>query len=50
MAVIDGKVVSVGQSIYGVRVVKIQDGYVEFDKSGVRWSQTVTEPASTNWP
>jgi hypothetical protein len=50
MAVIDGKVVSVGQNIYGVKVVKIQDSYVEFDKSGVRWSQTVTEPASANWP
>ena len=50
MAVIDGKVISLGQSIYGVKVVKIQDVYVEFDKSGVRWRQTVAEPASANWP
>jgi hypothetical protein len=48
-AIIDGKVVGVGQNIYGVKVVKIQDGYVEFDKSGVLWRQTVTEPASANW-
>ncbi|MGA2092007.1 MAG: hypothetical protein ABSH16_01180 [Sedimentisphaerales bacterium] len=50
MAVIDGKVVIVGQSIYGVKVIKIQDSYVEFDKSGIRWSQRVNEPPSTNWP
>jgi hypothetical protein len=50
MAVIDGKVVGVDQSIYGVKVVKIQDGYVEFDKSGVRWSQRINESPSTSWP
>lgn len=49
MAIIDGKIVSMGQSIYGVNVIKIQDGYVEFDKSGVRWNQRVNEPPSINW-
>jgi hypothetical protein len=50
MAVIDGKVVSVGQNIYDVNVIKIEQGYVEFEKSGVRWSQRVNEPPSTSWP
>ncbi|MGA2678514.1 MAG: hypothetical protein ABSF37_04325 [Sedimentisphaerales bacterium] len=50
MAVVDGKVVSVGQNIDGVKVVKIEQGYVEFEKSGVRWSQKVNESPSTSWP
>jgi hypothetical protein len=50
LIVIDGEIVRESQSIYGVKVVKINHDSVEFEKSGVRWSQRVNEPSSANWP
>ena len=50
LTVINGEVLKEGQSIGGVKVVKINQDSVEFEKSGVRWSQRVNEPVSANWP
>lgn len=49
-AVIDGKVLGEGQSIRGIKVVKIRQDSVEFEHAGTRWSQRVNEPPLTSWP
>jgi len=50
LTVINGEVFREGQTINGVKVIKIYPDYVDFEKSGSRWSQRVNEPPSTNWP
>jgi hypothetical protein len=50
LTVIDGEIVRENQSIYGVKVVKINHDCVEFENSSVRWNQRVNEPSSDNWP
>ena len=50
LAVIDGKILREGESIRGVKVVKIEQEHVEFTIDGLRWSQRVNEPPSSNWP
>jgi hypothetical protein len=50
LIIINGKVLSEGQSENGVKVMKIHPDYVEFEKSGSRWRQKVNEPPTNNWP
>jgi hypothetical protein len=50
LTVINGEVLSVGQSINGVKVIRINHDSVEFEYNGTRWTQKVNEPPSTNWP
>jgi hypothetical protein len=50
MAIIDGNVIGEGQTIRGVRIVKVQEESVEFENAGKTWSQRVNDPPSTNWP
>jgi hypothetical protein len=50
LAIIDGDVHSEGVSIRGVRVVKIRQDSVEFEKEGISWSQGVNGSPSANWP
>lgn len=48
-AIIERDVVHEGQTIRGVKVVKIQKSRVEFDKQGQKWSQAVGELANAAW-
>jgi hypothetical protein len=50
LAVVDGKVLSEGQSENGVKVIKIRTDCVEFRYAKKSWSQKVNEPPSSNWP
>jgi len=50
LTIINGKVLSEGQSINGVKVIKISRDSVEFENAGSHWSQKVNDPPSTNWP
>ena len=48
-AIIDRNVVHEGQTVHGVKVVKISRSRVEFEKQGSRWSQSVGGPAGAGW-
>jgi len=48
-AVVDGQVVHEGDTIYGVKVVKIERSTVEFKKHGDRWRQRVRQRPSPYW-
>lgn len=50
LTIINGKVLSEGQSVNGVKVIKINRDSVEFENTSSTWSQKVNEPPSTNWP
>ncbi len=50
LTIVNGNVFREGQSINGVKVVKINRDSVEFENAGSHWSQKVNEPPSTNWP
>jgi len=50
LAVIDEKVVHEGDTIHGVRIVKIYRDKVEFEKNGQRWNQKVQERPGRAWP
>lgn len=50
LTIINGNVFSEGQSINGVKVIKINQDSVEFENAGSHWSQKVNEPPSINWP
>lgn len=47
--IIDGNIVHEGQSVQGVKVLKIHKDRVEFDKQGQTWSQVVAAPANAAW-
>lgn len=49
-AVIDGEVVHEGETIHGVKVVKIYRDKVEFEKNSKRWTQQPREEPSSAWP
>jgi hypothetical protein len=44
--VIDSKIVREGETINGVKVVKINRNDVELEKDGIRWKQQVAQPES----
>ena len=46
---IDGQVLNVGDTIYGVEVVAIDRRIVTFEKDSKRWQQRVRERANTAW-
>ncbi|HUV63077.1 MAG TPA: hypothetical protein VMW24_04210 [Sedimentisphaerales bacterium] len=48
-ALIGTAVVSEGDTIGGVKVVKIYKDKVEFEKDGKRWTQRLNEPPSPEW-
>jgi hypothetical protein len=50
LAVIDGKVLHEGQSIRGVKIIKINHDSVEFEHGDNRWSQKVNETPLPQWP
>lgn len=47
LAVIDGVILTKGQNIYRVKVVKINPDSVDFEYNGIHWSQKINEPSST---
>ena len=48
-ASIDGRIIHEGDTIDGVKVVKIDMTYVEFDKDGKKWAQKVHETPASYW-
>ena len=44
-ALIDGHIVREGDTIYGVKIIKIDQTKVEFEKNGKTWEQRVRQ-----WP
>ena len=48
-AVIDSEIVNEGETIHGVKVVKIHKDKVEFEKDGERWGQKVQERPGSGW-
>jgi hypothetical protein len=49
LALIGDKVVREGDTIDGVKVVRIREGIVEFDKNGKQWTQRKLEIPGPNW-
>jgi hypothetical protein len=47
--VIDQDIVSEGQAVHGVKVVKIHKDKVEFEKEGNRWEQKLKEEPKQFW-
>jgi hypothetical protein len=48
-AVVGTQIVREGETIDGVRVIKIHDDRVEFEKAGQRWTQKLNEPPGSQW-
>jgi len=48
--VIDGEIVYEGDTIHGVKVIKIDRDRVEFKKKRKRWTQQAQEQPSRAWP
>ena len=48
-ALIDNQVMRVGDTIYGVKVVRIDKGMVAFEKNGKRWEQRVHQSPDPAW-
>jgi len=49
-AIIDGEIVHEGDTIHGVKVVKIHRDKVQFEKKKKRWTQQTREKPSRAWP
>ncbi len=49
LALVDGQVVREGQTVHGVRVVKILRRTVEFEKGDTKWEQRVRQTADSRW-
>ena len=48
-AIIDGKILKEGETIHGVKVIKIYEDKAEFEKNSQRWMQKAGETADTFW-
>jgi hypothetical protein len=48
-AIIDGKILKEGNTIHGVKVIKIYEDKVEFEKNSRKWTQKAGEKADTFW-
>ena len=46
---IDGQVLRNGDTLYGVKVVKIYRDKVKFDKNGLQWEQRIRERPNPAW-
>ena len=49
-ALIVSEIVHEGESIHGVKIVKIYKDKVQFEKKGKRWTQTLREQPNFAWP
>lgn len=47
--IIDGQVLKAGDTIHGVKVIKVLKGKVEFEKNGQRWTRKVKETPAPEW-
>lgn len=48
-AIIDSKLLKEGQTIHGVKIIKIHEAAVEFEKDSRRWTQKTGETADKFW-
>ena len=48
-AIIGTKIVSEGETIDGIKIIKIHKDKVEFEKDGKRWTQGLNESSSPQW-
>ena len=46
---VDGQALKEGDTLYGVKVVRIDMRKVTFEKDGIRWEQSVRERPNLNW-
>ena len=46
---VDGQALNEGDTLYGVKVVRIDRRKVTFEKDGVRWQQRVRDLPNPNW-
>jgi hypothetical protein len=49
LAIIDGEILKEGDTVHGVKIVKIYEAKVEFEKDSRRWTQQVGEKADEFW-
>ena len=47
-AIINSKVVHEGNTVGDATVIKIEDGWVHFEKRGKKWAQGIEQPAADN--
>jgi len=50
LVIIDGQILRQGQSIRGVRVIRIHRDHVDLEKDSTTWTQKVGQPPADNWP
>lgn len=48
--IIDSRLLKEGQTIHGVKIIKIHEAAVEFEKDSRRWTQKTGETADKFWP
>ncbi len=48
-ALVDGQVLTVGDQIYGVKIVEISKSMVVFENGNIRWQQRVRERPNPAW-
>lgn len=48
-ALVDGLILKEGDTLYGVRIVKIDRGKVTFEKGDERWEQRIREMPNPKW-
>jgi hypothetical protein len=49
ISIIDGTIVRQNENIHGVKIVKIHEDRVEFEKNGRTWTQKIREIQKDNW-
>ncbi|GEM_PF-4506887 len=49
LTIINGDVYREGQSVNGIKIIKISRDYVEFNKEDICWTQKINETPSANW-
>jgi hypothetical protein len=47
--IIDGKIFHVGDTVQGIKVLKIHRRQVNFEKNGFRWTQKINQTPSSYW-
>jgi hypothetical protein len=50
LVIIDGQILRQGQSIHGVRVIRIHHDHVDLERDSTTWTQKVGQPPADNWP
>ncbi len=49
VCIIEGKIICEGETIHGVKVIKIHEDRVEFEKNGRKWTQQIQGRPNSAW-